>query len=182
MTVTAPSTRYRRDIDGLRALAVVPVVLFHAHVPGVAGGFVGVVYVFFVISGYLITTLILDDLHAGRFSLGAFDQRRIRRIFPALLPRSSASGRGGDRSAAAGRREGICHEPAVDAGLFLECAVLASNRLLLDQGGRGFPAHLVAVRGGTVLHLLSALSVSIFRYGRSDMPSPSARPLCFRSS
>lgn len=75
---------YRPEIDGLRALAVVPVVLFHANLPGVPGGFVGV-DVFFVISGYLITSIILTDLDAGRFCLADFYRRRMHRILPALL-------------------------------------------------------------------------------------------------
>lgn len=75
---------YRPEIDGLRALAVLPVLLFHAEVPGFQGGFVGV-DVFFVVSGYLITRLILQDLAAGRFSLWSFWTRRIRRILPLLL-------------------------------------------------------------------------------------------------
>lgn len=76
--------RYRPEIDGLRAVAVVPVVLFHAGVAGVSGGFVGV-DVFFVISGYLITSILLDDLNAGRFSIVRFYERRARRILPALF-------------------------------------------------------------------------------------------------
>jgi peptidoglycan/LPS O-acetylase OafA/YrhL len=75
---------YRTDIDGLRAVAVLAVVLFHAFPGFLPGGFVGV-DVFFAISGYLITGLIVDDLGAGRFSVLTFYQRRIRRIFPALL-------------------------------------------------------------------------------------------------
>ncbi len=75
---------YRRDIDGMRALAVLAVVLFHAYPRTVTGGFVGV-DVFFVISGFLISGLIFDDLDRGRFSLAGFYARRIRRIFPALL-------------------------------------------------------------------------------------------------
>lgn len=76
------SLAYRPEIDGLRALAVVAVVLFHASLK-CPGGYVGV-DVFFVISGYLITSLILRDLHAGRFSLADFWERRARRILPAL--------------------------------------------------------------------------------------------------
>lgn len=72
---------YRPDIDGLRAFAVLSVVCFHAF--GAAGGFVGV-DVFFVISGYLNTGILLRDLAAGRFSIGRFYERRARRIFPAL--------------------------------------------------------------------------------------------------
>ncbi|MEZ5853350.1 MAG: acyltransferase family protein [Hyphomicrobiaceae bacterium] len=75
---------YKPHIDGLRALAVVPVVLFHAHVAGFSGGFVGV-DVFFVISGYLITGLIQHELAQGTFTLGGFYERRVRRILPALL-------------------------------------------------------------------------------------------------
>lgn len=75
---------YRRDIDGLRALAVIAVVLFHFGVPGVTGGFVGV-DVFFVISGFLITSIIWREREAGRFSFVDFWARRARRILPALL-------------------------------------------------------------------------------------------------
>jgi peptidoglycan/LPS O-acetylase OafA/YrhL len=75
---------YRRDIDGLRAVAIVPVVFYHAAIPFFSGGFVGV-DVFFVISGFLITGLIVDDLAGERFSLAHFYERRIRRIFPALM-------------------------------------------------------------------------------------------------
>lgn len=75
---------YRREIDGLRALAVVPVILFHAGVKAFPGGFVGV-DVFFVISGYLITLLLLAEQQRGRISLAHFYERRARRILPALL-------------------------------------------------------------------------------------------------
>jgi len=77
-------THYRREIDGLRALAVVPVILFHAGLPGFRGGYVGV-DVFFVISGYLITSLLLSELAAGTFSLARFYERRARRLLPALF-------------------------------------------------------------------------------------------------
>ncbi|SMX47285.1 acyltransferase family protein [Actibacterium lipolyticum] len=76
---------YRPDIDGLRAIAVLVVVFYHYGVPGFSGGYVGV-DVFFVISGYLITSLISDEMRAGRFSFRNFYERRIRRIFPALFP------------------------------------------------------------------------------------------------
>ncbi|WP_428990235.1 acyltransferase family protein [Methylocapsa aurea] len=75
--------RYRRDIDGLRAVAIVPVVLFHAGVETFSGGYIGV-DVFFVISGYLITKMISDELNAGAFSILRFYERRMRRILPAL--------------------------------------------------------------------------------------------------
>ena len=76
--------RYRSEIDGLRALAIVPVVLFHAGFSGFSGGFVGV-DVFFVISGYLITLAIVAEHADGRFSLLRFYERRARRILPALF-------------------------------------------------------------------------------------------------
>jgi len=75
---------YRSDIDGLRALAVVSVVIFHAFAWLVPGGYAGV-DVFFVISGYLITTNILNGLNESTFTIQGFYQRRIRRIFPALV-------------------------------------------------------------------------------------------------
>lgn len=76
--------QYRREVDGLRAVAVLSVILYHANFKLFGGGFVGV-DVFFVISGYLITGLILMDQEAGRFSLGRFYERRMRRILPALF-------------------------------------------------------------------------------------------------
>ena len=76
--------KYRAEIDGLRALAVVPVILFHAGFELFSGGFVGV-DVFFVISGYLITTILIEDLENQRFSLVNFYERRARRILPALF-------------------------------------------------------------------------------------------------
>lgn len=76
--------RYRPEIDGLRAIAVVPVIFFHAGFGFFSGGFVGV-DVFFVISGYLITSIILNDLKEGRFSIVDFYERRARRILPALF-------------------------------------------------------------------------------------------------
>lgn len=76
--------KYRPEIDGLRAVAVLSVMLFHAGVPGFSGGFVGV-DVFFVISGFLITGILLKELAADRFSLADFYERRARRILPALF-------------------------------------------------------------------------------------------------
>jgi len=76
--------KYRLDIDGLRAVAVLAVVAFHAFPSWVRGGFIGV-DVFFVISGFLISTIIFENLDKGTFSFYDFYARRIRRIFPALL-------------------------------------------------------------------------------------------------
>ncbi len=76
--------KYRAEIDGLRAVAVVPVILFHAGYEMFSGGFVGV-DVFFVISGYLITSILIAELDNGKFSLIDFYERRSRRILPALF-------------------------------------------------------------------------------------------------
>lgn len=75
---------YRREIDGLRAVAVLPVILFHAGLSFWSGGYVGV-DVFFVISGYLITTILIDERERGTYSLLGFYERRARRILPALF-------------------------------------------------------------------------------------------------
>ena len=76
--------KYRPDIDGLRAVAVLSVVAFHAFPSWMKGGFIGV-DIFFVISGFLISTIIFENLDRGTFSFSEFYARRIRRIFPALI-------------------------------------------------------------------------------------------------
>lgn len=75
--------RYRGDIDGLRAVAILTVILYHAQIPGFGGGFVGV-DVFFVISSFLITSILIEEFGRGGFSLAEFYERRARRILPAL--------------------------------------------------------------------------------------------------
>ncbi len=75
---------YRKEIDGLRAIAVIPVIFFHAGIKFFEGGFVGV-DIFFVISGYLITSILIQDISNNNFSLINFYDRRIRRILPALF-------------------------------------------------------------------------------------------------
>ena len=79
-----PHLNYRPDIDGLRAFAILLVIIFHAYPRLLRGGFIGV-DIFFVISGYLITSIILKGVSQGNFSLVNFYGRRIKRIFPALL-------------------------------------------------------------------------------------------------
>ena len=80
-----PKEFYRKDIDGLRAIAILAVVAYHVRIPGVTGGFVGV-DVFFVLSGFLITSILFAEIRrSGSLSLSAFYARRIRRLFPALV-------------------------------------------------------------------------------------------------
>ncbi|MBU3623937.1 acyltransferase [Polynucleobacter sp. AP-Latsch-80-C2] len=76
--------QYRPEIDGLRALAVIPVILFHAGIQLFGGGYVGV-DIFFVISGYLITSILLSEMVDRKFTLTGFYERRARRILPALF-------------------------------------------------------------------------------------------------
>jgi peptidoglycan/LPS O-acetylase OafA/YrhL len=76
--------KYRPEIDGLRALAVVPVILYHGGFPGFDGGFLGV-DVFFILSGYLITSILCEEHATANFSIARFYERRARRILPALF-------------------------------------------------------------------------------------------------
>ncbi|MCP1106398.1 acyltransferase [Serratia nevei] len=82
--MTSTARVFRHDINGLRAWAVIAVVLFHFGIPGFAGGFVGV-DVFFVISGFLMTQIIVSGLETGKFSIWHFYLARARRIIPALM-------------------------------------------------------------------------------------------------
>ncbi|MDD2808231.1 acyltransferase family protein [Rhodoferax sp.] len=81
---------YRPDVDGLRAVAVLAVILYHGGLKALPGGYVGV-DIFFVISGFVITSAIQPDMAAGRFLVRDFYERRIRRIFPALFAMVAAS-------------------------------------------------------------------------------------------
>ena len=76
--------KYRPDIDGLRAIAILLVVGFHAFPSAITGGYIGV-DIFFVISGYLISSILFQSLNNNQFSIFDFYSRRIRRIFPALI-------------------------------------------------------------------------------------------------
>jgi peptidoglycan/LPS O-acetylase OafA/YrhL len=76
--------KHRNDIDGLRSVAIIPILLFHAGLTKMSGGFIGV-DIFFVISGFLITSIIVREAEVGTFSLATFYKRRVVRIFPALF-------------------------------------------------------------------------------------------------
>jgi peptidoglycan/LPS O-acetylase OafA/YrhL len=78
------SITYRPDIDGLRALAILSVLIFHISPSFLSGGFIGV-DIFFVISGYLITSIILNDLQTEKFSIGLFYSKRVLRLYPNLI-------------------------------------------------------------------------------------------------
>lgn len=82
--------KYRPEIDGLRTVAVLPVILFHAGLPPFSGGYVGV-DIFFVISGYLISSILMGDIASGTFSILKFYERRVRRILPALFTMMAAT-------------------------------------------------------------------------------------------
>jgi peptidoglycan/LPS O-acetylase OafA/YrhL len=88
--LAAQHVAYRTDIDGMRAIAVLIVVLFHAFPKLIPGGFIGV-DIFFVISGYLISTILIGEFGSNAFSYANFYARRARRIFPALILVLSAS-------------------------------------------------------------------------------------------
>ena len=75
---------YRPDIDGLRAVAILSVIVYHAFPSKLPGGFIGV-DIFFVISGYLISSIVFHELRLGTFSISEFYRRRIRRLFPSLI-------------------------------------------------------------------------------------------------
>jgi peptidoglycan/LPS O-acetylase OafA/YrhL len=81
---------YRPDIDGLRAIAIVPVILYHVHLVAFSGGYLGV-DVFFVVSGFLITSLIAPEIAQGRFSYLSFWERRARRLLPAMFTAIAAT-------------------------------------------------------------------------------------------
>lgn len=117
---------YRADIDGLRAIAIVAVVLFHFTVPGFRGGFVGV-DVFFVISGFLITSIITSQLSDGTFTINRFYERRIRRLLPTLALVLAAT-----------MVAGLVLMPAPDlkrlAGSIFYTLILGANFYFADRG------------------------------------------------
>ncbi len=120
--------KYRADIDGLRALAVIPVLFYHVGVPGFSGGFVGV-DIFFVISGYLICGMIDADIRNGSFSLANFYKRRILRILPALFRHVPGHQRAGLGLLPAGRARGLFQEPRERGRFDFECLLRGDGRI-----------------------------------------------------
>lgn len=128
-TQTAPLAHptYRPDIDGLRAVAILAVVAFHAFPNWVKGGFIGV-DVFFVISGFLISTIIFEGLDRGTFRISEFYARRVKRIFPALLLVLTASFAFGWFALLADEYKSLGRHIAAGAGF-------VSNFLLRNEAG-----------------------------------------------
>jgi peptidoglycan/LPS O-acetylase OafA/YrhL len=127
-----PNIAYRPDIDGLRAVSIVSVVLYHFGVPHMGGGFVGV-DVFFVISGYLITSLVLAEVRNGSFSFARFYERRVRRLMPTFAAMLLAT-----------FIAGLVIMTPHDFAEFCKSAVyalsVASNLYFSDQGGYFSPS------------------------------------------
>ena len=145
MNSTQGATAYRSDIDGLRAVAVAEVVLFHAEVPGFGGGYVGV-DVFFVISGYLITQLLAGSAApTGRLRLRDFYLRRTRRIFPALCVTSLTV-------ALAGIAILLPWDFARFGSYLAATSVLGANIAAWREGGGYFQSHMARV---PITHLWS---------------------------
>jgi len=124
---TRQVTAYRPDIDGLRAIAVLAVVGFHAFPRTLPGGFVGV-DIFFVVSGFLISTIIFGDVAAGRFTYMGFYARRVRRIFPALVTVLTAT-------LIAGLHLGFAGEVAMIGRHVAAGAAFVSNIVLWKESG-----------------------------------------------
>ncbi len=154
----SPSLIYRPEIDGLRAIAVVAVIIFHLNATWLRGGFLGV-DVFFVLSGFLITSIIYTGLHEKNFSLVHFWMRRIQRIFPALMVMVAAVAIVGNFVLISPERTDLILQARGRRFFFQYPAVENNRRLLGVQFRQHSPlTHLVSVAGGTVLRLFPGLS------------------------
>ncbi|TRL39720.1 acyltransferase family protein [Rhizobium straminoryzae] len=158
--------QYRPDIDGLRAIAVLAVVAFHAFPPVVKGGFIGV-DVFFVISGFLISTIIFESLDNGTFSFSAFYARRIRRIFPALLLVLAASFSFGWFGLLADEYKQLGKHIAAAAG-FVSNFLLQSETGYFDNAADTKPLlHLWSLCIEEQFYIIWPFMIWILRYGKS---------------
>jgi peptidoglycan/LPS O-acetylase OafA/YrhL len=131
VAASEPSVHYRPEIDGLRAVAVLAVFIFHLKRQWLPGGFVGV-DVFFVISGYLITSILLRECERGSFSFGRFYQRRIARLFPAFFTVAIAT--------LAGCFMIYSAQDLAGAGTSLAAAAASAENLLVMLQGNYFTA------------------------------------------
>ena len=150
----ARSAAFRPDIDGLRAIAIVPVVLFHARVEGVTGGFLGV-DVFFVISGYLITGLIAHEIIERKFTYLSFWERRARRLLPPLFVVVAFSSLAAHLILLPEELKAFGESVVSISPLFIERVFLAQNGLFRSTSAND-PAssHLVSGRRRAVLSIV----------------------------
>jgi hypothetical protein len=154
-----PHLPYRRDIDGLRAVAVAAVVLFHAFPRWLAGGYVGV-DVFFVISGFLISSILFKSLATGSFTFSDFYARRARRIFPALGSMLVPVGLLGWYVLTPDEFSTLGKHIASGGGLCQQYHTVARDRLLRYlRRHEAIAASLVTRRRGAVLHRLADFAV-----------------------
>ena len=153
--------KYRSDIDGLRAVAILPVVAYHAGLALVPGGFVGV-DVFFVISGYLICRLINDEIKDGSIHRRRVLQAPRHAAVSGAVRHAAGNERIGVSLSAADRAEGILRQHDRRRDLRLEHIFCADDGLLRRAGGdQAAVAHLVALGRGAVLHRLSAVHAGL---------------------
>lgn len=163
--MSAPLKTYRPEIDGLRAIAVMGVLLFHFDL-GFPGGFVGV-DVFFVISGYLITGILLRQLEGERFSLSDFWARRVRRIAPAAVVMALGTVAMGWYVLESGDFRELARSLMAHVFFASNCYFSRDQGYFEESGGRGaLDAYLVALGGGTVLlYLPTPAAVSVEKMG-----------------
>ncbi|GAB7525417.1 acyltransferase family protein [Paraburkholderia sp. 2C] len=141
VTLRKPVQGYRPDIDGLRAVAVISVVVFHAFPAMLAGGFVGV-DMFFAISGYLISQHIIETLEQGRFSLVGFYARRIRRIYPALITVMAACLAAGIVMMASGELEQLASDALASVAFVANLYFFATRDYFSQGAGASALLHL----------------------------------------
>ncbi|HEY4350838.1 MAG TPA: acyltransferase, partial [Paraburkholderia sp.] len=140
-TLRKPVQGYRPDIDGLRAVAVISVVVFHAFPAILAGGFVGV-DIFFAISGYLISQHIIETLDQRRFSLVGFYARRIKRIYPALITVMAACLAAGIVMMASGELEQLASDALASVAFAANLYFLATRDYFSQGAGASALLHL----------------------------------------
>src|SRR6201991_4203127 len=140
-TLRKPVPGYRPDIDGLRAVAVISVVVFHAFPAALAGGFAGV-DIFFAISGYLISQHIIETLDQRRFSLVDFYARRIKRIYPALITVMAACLAAGIVMMASGELEQLASDALASVAFVANLYFLTTRDYFSQGAGASVLLHL----------------------------------------